>query len=365
MSHRPVQTDPKLRVATIDLSGSKGILAHKPEDQVISVETGITLSALSKTLAAFDQWFPVSYGNDETTLVDAILTGDGGPLEYFCGGLRRLLLGLTIDLSDGRSIKTGGRVVKNVTGYDTTKLFIGSHGYLGIPVTAHLRLFARPHVFQTNVFIADDPSVLIKLASNLIAMNVSLVCLELVSFPLLSIKLGHDFSRLGKYGLFTRVGGRPEVVNDLDETVYATGKKLSTSTRRFRDPAQESELWRNLADLPNDDQLNFLDLAGSAPVAENLLLTLSAVNFGVDYRIGFGRFRLFAYDPADFKAVVVAIREIAQREQASVVVSYPTEQGRLKIVNLGGDARIQLSLLKSLKADMDPQGLLNPFVEFG
>jgi len=205
---------------------------------------------------------------------------------------------------------------------------------------------------------------LIKLAADLVRMNLSLACLELVSFPLLSIKLGHDFSRLGKYGLFTRVGGRPEVVNDLDETVFAVGKKLSTSTRRFRDPAEECELWRNLADMPNDDQLNFLDMSGSVRVAEKLLFSLSAVNFGINYRIAFGRFRLFAYDVASFEAVVAAVREIVEEEKASVVVAYPTEQGRLQIVNIGGDAKVQLALLKRLKADLDPQGLLNPFVEF-
>jgi FAD/FMN-containing dehydrogenase len=365
MARHPAQADPKLRIATIDLTGSKSILAHRPEDQVISVETGITLSALAKTLAEFDQWLPVSYGDEGATLVDAILTGDGGPLEHFCGGLRRLVLGLTVDLSDGRRIRTGGQVVKNVTGYDTTKIFVGSHGYLGVPVEANLRLFARPHIFQTNVFIANDPSLLIKLGANLVAMNLSLACLDLVSFPLLSIKLGHDFSRQGKYGLFVRVAGRPEVVNDLDETIFALGKKQSTSTRRFRDPQEESEIWRSLAALSSDDQLHLLDLAVSRRLAEKLLLNLSANNFGVDYRLAFGRFRLYTYDLSAFETVVATIRELVEEEGTPAVVSYPTEQGNLKILYIGDDSKVQLSVLKRLKSELDPQGVFNPFIEFG
>jgi FAD/FMN-containing dehydrogenase len=365
MACHSAQPDSSERIQTIDLTSCNKILAHRPEDQVISVETGITLRSLAKKLREFDQWLPISFGDDKTTLCDAILTGDGGPLEHFSGGLRRLVLGLSVDLSDGRKIRTGGQVVKNVTGYDTTKIFIGSHGFLGIPVSAHLRLFARPHIFQTSVFIANDPSVLIKLGTNLVTFNFSLVSLDLVSFPLLSIKLGHDFSRQGKFGLFTRVAGRPEVVNDVDDTVFTIGKKMSMSNRRFRDPAEESEIWRNLTALPLDDQLNFLDLTASRRLTEQLLLNLSTVNLGVDYRLAFGRFRIYAYDLSAFESVVATIRELVAKEDEPAVVSYPIEQGRLKVLFLGGDARIQLALLEHLKTELDPQGSLNPFVEFG
>ena len=130
-------------LAFLDLSEIASIIEHRRADQVISLETGMTLSRLDEILCANEQWWPVAMPG-ESTVYDVIACGDGGALEHSAGGPRNLILGLHTAMPNGQCIKSGGKVVKNVTGYDMTKLFIGTHGALGIPVSAHLRLAARP-----------------------------------------------------------------------------------------------------------------------------------------------------------------------------------------------------------------------------
>jgi len=365
LSRHLAQADADLQITTIDLSNCQQIFAHKPEDQVISVGTGMMLSSLAAYLAQFEQWLPISYSDDRATLGDAIITGDGGPLEHFSGGLRRLVLGLTIALSDGRKIRTGGQVVKNVTGYDTTKIFIGTHGYLGVPVAANLRLFALPQAFRTNVFIANEPAILLALGASLISSNLPLVCLDLVSFPLLSIKLGHDFSRHGNFGLLVRLAGRPEVLESVDASITQIGKRFPTTLVRIHDMARDSDLWRSVAALSNDEQLNFMDVSLSRKLADKLFPQLLSVAFGIDYRIAFGRFRIFTYDLSAFASLVDTLSDLATREDEPIAVSYPSESGTLRVLRLASDAQVEVQILRQLKRELDPAGLLCPFLDFG
>lgn len=128
----------------LDFSSLSKVLEHTVEDQVISVETGIQINELNKYLEKTNQWLPCHGFQDDSTILDLIETGDSGPLATGYGGARNLVLGLETVLSSGTNIRSGGKIVKNVTGYDLTKLFVGSASWLGISHLVHLRLFAKP-----------------------------------------------------------------------------------------------------------------------------------------------------------------------------------------------------------------------------
>ncbi len=112
--------DSSTQVVFLDLAALAKVREHFPSDQVISVETGMMLSTLDALLQKSGQWWPVSL-DPNRTIYDVIASGDGGVLEHGFGGPRRLVLGLEVALTNGNVIKTGGKVVKNVTGYDMTK----------------------------------------------------------------------------------------------------------------------------------------------------------------------------------------------------------------------------------------------------
>ena len=132
-------------VASVDLHALNRIVRHSPEDMTVTVEAGLPLASLQTQLARAGQWLPVDPPHAERLTLGALLDTDAsGPRRFGCGTVRDYLLGLTVVLADGRVIHSGGRVVKNVAGYDLLKLFIGARGTLGVIVEATFKLLPRP-----------------------------------------------------------------------------------------------------------------------------------------------------------------------------------------------------------------------------
>ncbi len=121
------------------------ILEHEPGDLTATVETGVTLSALQSELGKRGQWLSLDPAFPERATLGGILaTNASGPRRHLYGTCRDLLLGVTVVGADGAIVRGGGKVVKNVAGYDLPKLYIGSFGTLGILVEATLKLRPRP-----------------------------------------------------------------------------------------------------------------------------------------------------------------------------------------------------------------------------
>lgn len=113
----------------------------------MTVESGLTLGALQRELARHRQWLPLDPPNAETTSIHDVLAQNlSGPRRFGCGTIREHLIGMKVALADGRTIKSGGKVVKNVAGYDLAKLFIGARSTLGTIVEATFKLRPLPEV---------------------------------------------------------------------------------------------------------------------------------------------------------------------------------------------------------------------------
>ena len=132
------------------------ILEHEPGDLTAIVEAGVRLSELQAALAPHGQMLALDPPGDPT--VGACLAGDlSGPRRHRYGAMRDLVIGVTVVLADGTVASSGGKVVKNVAGFDLGKLFSGSRGRLGLVARLALRLHARPAAAATVVVEADDP----------------------------------------------------------------------------------------------------------------------------------------------------------------------------------------------------------------
>jgi FAD/FMN-containing dehydrogenase len=133
------------RLGDLDLTRLDRLLEHQPEDLTCTVECGCTLGALQKRLEARGQWLPLDPPHAaHRTLAEVIDKNLSGPRREAFGTVRDYLIGLEIVQADGTRIRSGGQVVKNVAGYDLHKLFIGSHGVLGVPIVASFKLLPRP-----------------------------------------------------------------------------------------------------------------------------------------------------------------------------------------------------------------------------
>src|SRR5690349_17900662 len=121
------------------------IIEHEPADLIAIAEAGVTLTDFNAKLAENGQWLPLDPPDDgRATLGGVVATGIGGPQQFGYGRPRGSVIGMRVALADGSMIKAGGRVVKNVAGYDLCKLFTGSYGSLGIITELNFKLRPRP-----------------------------------------------------------------------------------------------------------------------------------------------------------------------------------------------------------------------------
>jgi glycolate oxidase FAD binding subunit len=135
------------------------VLEHEPGDLTAIVEAGIRLSTLQEALAPYGQMLALDPPGDPT--IGACLAGDlSGPRRHRYGAMRDLVIGVTVVLADGTIASSGGKVVKNVAGYDLGKLFSGSRGRLGLIARVALRLHTRPAAEATVVAETEDPRAL-------------------------------------------------------------------------------------------------------------------------------------------------------------------------------------------------------------
>jgi FAD/FMN-containing dehydrogenase len=131
------------------------ILEHEPGDLTVIVEAGLRLSELQAALEPHGQMLALDPPGDPT--IGACLAADlSGPRRHRYGAMRDLVIGVTVVLADGTIASSGGKVVKNVAGYDLGKLFSGSRGRLGLIARVALRLHPRPASSATVVVETDD-----------------------------------------------------------------------------------------------------------------------------------------------------------------------------------------------------------------
>jgi glycolate oxidase FAD binding subunit len=134
------------------------ILEHEAGDLTVTVEAGIRLSVLNERLAEHGQMLALDPPGDPA--VGACLAGDlSGPRRHRYGRPRDVVLGVTLVLADGTVAHSGGKVVKNVAGYDLGKLFCGSRGLLGLIARASFRLHPRPDVARTLLVPGDADAI--------------------------------------------------------------------------------------------------------------------------------------------------------------------------------------------------------------
>src|SRR5207302_768880 len=133
------------------------VLEHAWGDMTATVEAGCTVARLQHTLAEHGQRLACDPLWPERATIGGILaTNDTGPLRARFGGLRDLIIGITVVLPDGTVARSGGKVVKNVAGYDLQKLMTGALGTLGVITEAIFRLYPLPREVRTLTFAARD-----------------------------------------------------------------------------------------------------------------------------------------------------------------------------------------------------------------
>ncbi len=154
----------------ISLASMHQVIDYTPDDMVIAVEAGCTLEQIDAELAQHDQWLPVAAAHaDRTTIGGMFASGIGTPVRQLRGALKDLVIGVEAVLADGSITKSGGMTVKNVSGYDLSKLYAGSLGAFGIVTRLNLKVFPRPQACQELSVRSSDTDTLFRFVGLLLA----------------------------------------------------------------------------------------------------------------------------------------------------------------------------------------------------
>lgn len=317
----------------LPLGGLHRVVDYRPEDWVITVEAGISLAALQAVLQERGQTLPLDpWGGPEVTVGGAVATGLTGPLTTGYGGPRDLVLGLTVILADGRRLSTGAKVVKNVAGYDLTRMYVGSLGSLGVLVEATLRVHPLPAA--RNVLLAAFPSPrdAVAAARRVLRTPVRPEAVEI-----------HREPRSPAWQVGVQVAGSPRVV---DRKVHEMRRALPGAQEGLlpRPPERVAALWQ--VALPLD----------TLPVAlESLADALPEA--GVALRAGLGVGELYLQEiPEDLAARLAAVRAREGVEVTAVQVPRPWAH----ILDPYG--RSPRREERFLRQALDPSRMLNPGV---
>jgi glycolate oxidase FAD binding subunit len=171
--------DPDVELSTASLDE---LLEHNEGDLTAILEAGVPLARAQERFAAAGQMLaldpPLGEGR-AATIGGVVASGDSGPLRHRYGAPRDLVLGVTVALSDGTVAKAGGKVIKNVAGYDLAKLFSASFGTLGLILQLAVRLHPLPAQTATAIGRAGDLDALARAASELAHASLEKDCLDI------------------------------------------------------------------------------------------------------------------------------------------------------------------------------------------
>ncbi|MDQ3567133.1 MAG: FAD-binding oxidoreductase [Actinomycetota bacterium] len=155
------------------------IMEHTPGDQIFRAEAGVRLEDLQEQVSASDQMLALDPPESGATLGGIIAANSSGPRRYKYGTVRDLIIGITVVLHDGTVAKAGSKVVKNVAGYDLSKLFTGSLGTLGIIATANFRLHPLPKASRTVAVEVESPQQAQEATQSIVHSQVEATAIEL------------------------------------------------------------------------------------------------------------------------------------------------------------------------------------------
>ena len=340
---------PRCADVVLSLARLDRIVEHAWGDLTVTVEVGCPVAQLQDALAQHGQRLAVDVLWPERATVGGILaTNESGALRLRYGGLRDLVIGITLALADGTLAASGGKVVKNVAGYDLPKLATGALGTLGVITQATFRLHALPRSARTLLL---SPSGLNEVQRLLLVLQDAQL-----AHSALQIVLGFDGSpamHLLLEGTAAGVAGQVDEVRRLAAPMAVVEGSPEVWMAR-------QELWPTMDNAPGViAKVSLLPsrLAAFVTTVEQAARAMGARWGAVVQATGLGFLRLNA-SAADLPVALHQIRLALEADGGSLaILRQPPGAALLEAWGDPGDA---LGLMRSLKQQFDPRGTLNP-----
>ena len=325
------------------------VVEHRHGDLTATVEAGATLSSVNAALAEHGQRLPWDPPWPERATIGGIVaTNDSGPRRHGHGAPRDSIIGVTVARADGRLARAGGIVVKNVAGYDLSRLLTGSFGCLGVILTATFKLAPAPPASRTLEVTVDSLEQAASVAADLAAAPLTPTALEIASPP---VRLLARFESVD-----ASVSQQAEAARDLAGTrgstaIHAGADEQSVWARHAGHWSAPGTLVK-LATVPAELFPTLVWLRGRTADA--------GIELAAAGRAGLGVVDLRLDGPLEAQAAIVSeLRARLPLGRGSAVIRRGEPELRRQAGAWGpiGDA---LPVMQAIKRRFDPAGTLNP-----
>jgi glycolate oxidase subunit GlcD len=358
-------------------TGMARLVEHEPADLVATAEAGMTLADFNREVGRAGQWLPLDPpGGDAATLGGIVATGAHGAQALGYGAPRSYVLGMKVALAGGRVIRVGGRVVKNVAGYDLCKLFTGSFGTLGVILEITFKLRPRPRREATLVARSNNLSELLEAARALVTSQLLPVAVELLS-PRMAKEVCADEAREEFIMLARFAGTEGAVEYQLARGAEIVGERVKGASVSSV-TEEDGGLWSRLASAGTASDLIWRACVPPSALSQ-LLSRLPEVDEYATTRLmwhagaGDGRLRVLEATPRDVRDIegdvdrdrllaarfLGGMREAARSAGGSLVVERAPVQFRQSFDSWGLSDSAAF-LMRRIKEQLDPSDTFSP-----
>jgi len=371
---------------SLDLSRMTRILEVNQADMDCRVEAGVTRERLNAHLRDQGLFFPVDPGTSECTFGGMAATRASGTNTVRYGAMRENTLGLTVALADGRLIRTGGRVRKSSTGYDLTRLFVGSEGTLGVITEIQLRLHGIPEAMSAAVcqFPRPTPGLAGAVESVIAIMQGGIPVARIELLDEVQIAACIAYSKLEGldavptlffefHGTKTSVAEQAAEAEAIAKSFGARGFRWATDTteRNRLWKARHDAYWAALAMRPGCKILTTDSIVPISRLAEAVLgvrsdIDASGFTAAIVGHVGDGNFHTVIMvqkdDPGALARAWELDRKIVARALAlggSCSGEHGVGIGKREFLEREHGAEA-LAVMRAVKRTLDPRGILNP-----
>ena len=338
----------------ISLQKCDRLIEHAVGDLTVTVEAGMKLQDLQEKLRSHGQFLPIDSSYADATLGGIVATADTGSWRQRYGGVRDLLLGLSFVRADGEIAKAGGRVVKNVAGYDLMKLFTGAYGTLGIMTQLTFRTYPLITTSQT-LLLAGEAEGISQATQTIRNSGLTPVAMDLLSTAIVKqLDLGTGIGSILRWQTI------PESIKQQIEQVKAIARQLNLTMNDYRDRA-EAELWQACisSTTPTNDDAVVCKIGIAPNAVVNFLQLKQVIENQVTVRVhassGIGQLQIESID----KNTIQQLRSYCQQNYGYLTIldAPKTLKQQLDIWGYSGNA---LKTMQAIKNQFDPQNILNP-----
>jgi glycolate dehydrogenase FAD-binding subunit len=357
------------------LKSMNNVWYYEPADLVISAEAGMRLGDFQQFIGRDGLWLPLDPpGGAQGSLGGILAANAAGPMRILHGSPRDMVLGMKVATTEGKVIKTGGRVVKNVAGYDLGKLLIGSYGTLGVIVEATVKLFPRPAARETYRLVTGTLGIARELHKRILESSLQPLRIVLLDSEARSLVASNDDSgqQAGGPEIWIEACGSKAVLARIRRDVEGMASAAGSAPAAM-DSQSAAAAWERIADFGNSMMIadpqsvvmkaalpivaveGFLSRAQQTVENENIRMAgIAQLGVGIVY-VG-----MFPDEKrGTVEAAIRGLREAAAELGGALVIERAPAELK-KRLDVWGSAGDDFEVMRRVKTTWDPRGILSP-----